>query len=157
SRSDRSVTGGLSDVRVLDFGRYVAAPYCGMMLADLGAEVIRVERPGGEDDRRLGLKAAHGETFMFVSYARSKKAITLDVRRGGAAREVLHDLLAHCDVFLHNFAPEATHAFGLTYDDIRAIRPDVIYAAISCYGSDGPYAGRVGFDPMAQMGSGAAA
>jgi crotonobetainyl-CoA:carnitine CoA-transferase CaiB-like acyl-CoA transferase len=150
------VTDGLSGIRVLDFGRYVAAPYCAMVLRDLGAEVIRVERPRGEDDRRLGLTAAHGESFMFVSFARGKKAITLDMRHG-EAREVLQDLVAHCDVFLHNFAPAAAHAFGLTYDDIRAIRPDVVYAAISCYGTDGPYAQRIGFDPMAQVSSGAAA
>ena len=149
--------GPLSGIRVLDFGRYVAAPYCGMVLADLGAVVIRVERPGGDDDRRLGLQAAHGETFTFVSLARGKKAITLDLRRGRQAREVLRDLVSCCDVFVHNFGPAAARAFALTYDDIHALKSDVVYAAISCYGSAGPYADRLGFDPMAQLGSGAGA
>src|SRR5918999_6058416 len=94
---------------------------------------------------------------MFVSFARGKKGITLDVRGGHAARGVLRDLVARCDVFVHNFAPAAARVFVLAYEDIRAIRPDVVYAAISCYGAAGPYASRVGFDPMAQMASGAAA
>jgi len=148
---------GLRGVRVLDFGRYVAAPYCAMLLADMGADVIRVERPGGEDDRRLGLKAAHGEAFTFVGLARAKRGITLDLRAGAAARAVLADLVARCDVLLHNFAPSAAGAFGLSYEDVRAARPDVVYLAISCHGSDGPLAQRAGFDPMAQMASGAAA
>ena len=141
---------------MLDFGRYIAAPYCAMVLADMGAEVIRVERPGGEEDRRLGLEAANGESFTFTSLARGKKAVTLDLRRGGPAREVLADLVARSDVVVHNFAPAAAAAFGVTYEDVRAIRPDVVYAGISFCGADGPYASRTGFDPIAQMISGAA-
>jgi crotonobetainyl-CoA:carnitine CoA-transferase CaiB-like acyl-CoA transferase len=147
----------LAGVRVLDLGRFIAAPFCGLLLADRGAEVIRVERPGGELDRRLGLRAANGECFTFASLARNKKGITLDVRRVEAARQVIVDLAARCDVFLHNFSPDAARALKLTYDDLRAVRPDVVYTGISCYGGDGPYAGRNGFDPMAQVNSGAAA
>ena len=148
---------GLRGVRVLDFGRYVAAPYCAMLLADMGADVIRVERPGGEDDRWLGLKAAHGEAFTFVGLARAKRGITLDLRAGAAARSVLADLVARCDVLLHNFAPAAAAALGLSYEELRASRPELVYLAISCHGPDGPHAKRGGFDPMAQMASGAAA
>src|SRR5215467_8818721 len=147
----------LTGIRVLDLGRYVAAPYCGVVLADLGAEVIRVERPRGEEDRYLGLRAVNGETFVFASLARGKKAITLDLRQVERARPVLRDLVAHADVFVHNFGPVAAGALGLSYDDIRSMTPAVIYVGISFAGSDGPHANRTGFDMMAQMGSGAAA
>lgn len=151
------IDGGLAGVRVLDLGRYVAAPYCSLVLADLGAEVIRVECPGGEDDRRLGLQAPNGDTYVFAGLARNKKGVTLDLRRGGAAREVLHDLVARCDVVLHNFAPAAATGLGLAYEELRGVRPDVVYAAISAYGARGPDAGRTAFDPVIQTVSGASA
>lgn len=147
----------LTGVRVLDLGRYIAAPYCAMVLADLGAEVIRVERPRGEEDRSLGLQAVNGETFTFASLARGKKAITLDLRQVEGARPVLCDLVARSDVFLHNFGPGAAAALGVGHDDIRSMAPRVIYVGISFAGADGPHANRTGFDMMAQMGSGAAA
>jgi crotonobetainyl-CoA:carnitine CoA-transferase CaiB-like acyl-CoA transferase len=145
------VTGPLHGVRVLDFGRFIAAPYCAMVLTDLGAEVLRVERPGGEEDRRLGLEAGNGETFTFAALARGKKGITLDLRRREPARQVLGDLARWADVLVHNFGPEAAGALGLTYEEVKARRPDIVYAAVSCFGPGG----RTGFDQMAQMGSGA--
>ena len=147
----------LAGVRVLDFGRFIAAPYCGMILADMGAEVIRIDRPGGEEDRTVGLKAPNGENLSYPSYARNKKCISLNVLTKDAPRDVLEDLVRMSDVFLHNFSPGAIKAFALTYDDIKAIKPDIIYTGISCYGSTGPYADRVGFDQIAQTFSGAAA
>ena len=128
----------LDGVRVLDFGRFIAAPYCGMMLADMGAEVLRVDRPGGEEDRSYGRTGPSGSNFVFPNFGRNKKGITLDVLRRDAPREVLSELVARCDVFLHNFSPSAVRAFGLGYGAIRAMREDVIYAGISCYGSTGP-------------------
>lgn len=145
----------LQDIRVLDFGRFIAAPYCGMVLADMGANVIRVDRPGGEEDRSYGLQAPNGENLSYPSYARNKKGITLNLLKEGG-REVLHDLVRQSDVVLHNFSPGAAKAMGLTYEELAAIRPDIIYTGISCYGSEGPYAKRVGFDPIAQSLSGAA-
>lgn len=147
----------LEGIRVLDFGRFIAAPYCGMLLADMGAEVIRVDRPGGEEDRTVGLRASNGENMGYPSYARNKKGVTLNVFSKDGARGVLEDLVRHSDVFLHNFSPSAVKAFKLTYDDIRAVKPDIIYTGISCYGSDGPYADRNGFDQIAQTFSGACA
>ncbi len=147
----------LEGVRVLDFGRFIAAPYCGMILADMGAEVIRIDRPGGEEDRRHGLKASNGGNLSFPSYARNKKCISLNVLSKDAPRDVLEDLVRKSDVFLHNFSPGAIKAFNLTYDDIRAIKSDIIYTGVSCYGATGPYAERVGFDQIAQIFSGAAA
>ena len=121
----------LDGVRVLDFGRFIAAPYCGMMLADMGAEVFRVDRPGGEEDRGYGRTGPDGSNFVFPNFGRNKKGITLDVLRRDAPREVLRDLVARCDVFLHNFSPSAVRAFGLGYEDVRAMREDVVYAGIS--------------------------
>lgn len=151
------MTKPLEGIRVLDFGRFIAAPYCGMVLADMGAEVIRVDRPAGEEDRTVGLKASHGENLSYCSYARNKKCISFNVFAKDGAREVLEDLVKECDVFLHNFSPGAVKAFNLGYDDIRAIKPEIIYAGISCYGSTGPYSDRPGFDQIAQTFSGAAA
>lgn len=151
------MAGTLNGVRVLDFGRFLAAPYCGMMLADMGAEVLRVDRPGGEEDRKYGLKGPNGGNFVFPNFGRNKKGITLDVLRRDTPRELLADLVAECDVFLHNFSPSAVAAFNLGYEDIRALRKDIIYVGISCYGATGPYAMRNGFDQIAQTMSGACA
>lgn len=147
----------LEGIRVLDFGRFIAAPYCGMILADMGAEVIRIDRPGGEEDRAHGLRAGNGENLSFPSYARNKKGITLNVFDMEGSREVLKDLVKVSDVVLHNFSPGAIKKFKLTYDDMRAIKEDIIYTAVSCYGGDGPYSDRIGFDQIAQTFSGASA
>ncbi|MFC1896773.1 CaiB/BaiF CoA transferase family protein [Thermodesulfobacteriota bacterium] len=146
----------LEDIRVLDFGRFIAGPYCGMILADMGAEVIRVERPQGEEDRTFGLTGPHGENMSYASYARNKRAITLDLFVGDESRDVLRDLVEHTDVVLHNYSPAAANAMGLTYENLRSIKADIVYTAVSCYGVDGPYAKRIGFDPIAQALSGAA-
>jgi crotonobetainyl-CoA:carnitine CoA-transferase CaiB-like acyl-CoA transferase len=146
--------GVLNDVRVLDFGRFIAGPYCGMMLADMGAEVIRVDRPGGEEDRTIGLLGPHGENLSYAGINRNKKGITLQLIRSEQGREVLADLVRTCDVVLHNFSPEAARMMGLEYDRVREIRPDIIMTAVSCFGSEGPYAKRQGFDFIAQAMSG---
>jgi crotonobetainyl-CoA:carnitine CoA-transferase CaiB-like acyl-CoA transferase len=147
----------LEGIRVLDFGRFIAAPYCGMMLADMGAEVIRIDRPGGEEDRSVGLKASNGENMSYPSYARNKKAITLDLlnKDNAQAKEVLSDLVKKSDVVVQNFSPGAIRIFNLEYEDFKAMKEDIIYAGISCYGSDGPYHDRNGFDQIAQCFSGA--
>ena len=97
----------LDGIRVLDFGKFIAAPYCGMILADMGAEVIRIDRPKGEEDRTVGLKASNGENLSYPSYARNKKGISLDPLRKDdeVAREVLRDLVRESDVFLQNYSP----------------------------------------------------
>ena len=147
----------LDGIRVLDFGRFIAAPYCGMMLADMGAEVIRVERPGGEEDRTVGLTGPNGQNMSYPSYARNKKGITLNLTKKDdeRSRKVLADLVKTTDVVLYNFSPKAAQFMGLTYEELAAIKPDIIVSAVSCFGSSGPYANRVGFDYMAQAMSGA--
>jgi crotonobetainyl-CoA:carnitine CoA-transferase CaiB-like acyl-CoA transferase len=145
----------LEDIRVLDFGRFIACPYCGMILADMGAEVIRVDRPGGEEDRTVGLLGPSGENTGYPSYARNKKGITLNLMNNDEGGEVLADLVKVTDVVIHNFSPHAARFMGLTYEQLTLFKKDIILAAVSCYGSDGPYSNRVGFDPIAQAMSGA--
>lgn len=145
----------LSDIRVLDFGRFIAAPYCGMILADMGADVLRIDRPGGEEDRSYGLLAPNGENLSYPSYARNKRGITLNLLKD-QSRPVLQDLVRKADVVLHNFSPGAAKAMGLNYEELRAVNPKIIYTGVSCYGAEGPYARRIGFDPIAQSLSGAA-
>jgi crotonobetainyl-CoA:carnitine CoA-transferase CaiB-like acyl-CoA transferase len=149
--------GVLQDVKVLDFGRFIACPYCGMLRADMGAEVIRIERPGGEEDRTTGLLASNGQNLSYPSYARNKKGITLRLMKSEKGREILADLVRKSDVVVHNFAPDAAKLMGLTYDELKAIKPDIILTAISCFGSEGPYAKRPGFDFIAQAMSGSLA
>jgi len=144
----------LEDIRVLDFGRFIACPYCGMILADMGAEVIRIERPGGEEDRTTGILASNGENLSYPSYARNKKGITLNLMNNEEGRKVFTDLVRVSDVVIHNFSPYAAKLMGLEYDTLRGIKEDIILSAVSCYGSDGPYSHRIGFDPIAQAMSG---
>lgn len=145
----------LDDIRVLDFSRFIAGPYCGMLLADMGAEVIRIDRPGGEEDRTVGLTGPNGQNLMYPSYARNKKGVTLNFFDKDNGRDILTDLVMQSDVVLHSFSPEAARQAGLTYEDLIKINPGIIVTAISCFGSTGPYANRTGFDPIAQAMSGA--
>ena len=144
----------LSGLRVLDLGRFISAPYCCLLLADMGAEVIRVERPGGDEDRRLGLTGAHGENFTFPGLARNKKGITLDLRQR-EARTVLGDpspaAMSSCTTSVRAAAQRvcATKRFapGVTTSSIPPCRATAATA----------HAGRPGFDPIAQTCSGASA
>jgi crotonobetainyl-CoA:carnitine CoA-transferase CaiB-like acyl-CoA transferase len=144
----------LDDIRVLDFGRFIAGPYCGMLLADMGAEVIRIERPGGEEDRTVGLLGPNGECMSYPNLNRNKRGVTLRLLKNEKGREVLADLVRISDVVLHNFAPEAAQLMGLEYEELTGIKEDIIVAAVSCFGSEGPYATRQGFDFIAQAMSG---
>ncbi|MFO7963346.1 MAG: CoA transferase [Desulfobacterales bacterium] len=145
----------LKDIRVLDFSRFVAGPYCGMLLADMGAEVIRIDRPGGEEDRTYGLTGSNGENLVFANYARNKKGITLNLFGDPKARSVLADLVKQVDVVLHSFPPKAAERVGLSYEALFRINPRIIVTAISSFGSTGPYANKGGFDFIVQAMSGA--
>jgi len=147
----------LEDIRVLDFGRFIACPYCGMLLADMGADVIRVERTGGEEDRTHSLIGENGQNLSYPSYGRNKKGITLNLMNNPAAGKILQDLVNKSDVVIHNFTPRAAELMGLSYDKLKAIKPDIILTAISCFSSEGPYSNRPGFDFIAQAMSGALA
>jgi len=149
------MAGPLADVRVLDLGRFIAAPFCGMLLADLGAEVIRVERAGGGQDRFLGLLTPPGYSYNYVNQNRNKKGISLNFERNEKARYILKELVKHADVVLENFSPEAAKALGITYEKFRQINPGIIFAHVSAFGPTGPYSHRLGFDQIVKGMSGA--
>ncbi len=140
------MAGALDGIRVLDLGRFASCPVCGALLADLGAEVIRVERPGGEEDRYHGLLSPSGDNYLFISRNRNKKAITLNYARNDKAKEILNELVKLSDVLLENFGLEAAEAMGITYDNFKKVKPDIIFAHISAFGMHGPYGRRIGFD-----------
>jgi CoA:oxalate CoA-transferase len=145
----------LDGIRVLDFSRYISGPYCGMLLADMGAEVIRVERPGGEDDRNLGPFTPDGQAMAYaIALPRNKKSLTLNIRteRG---RQILSELVRRADIVLHNFTPTAEEAKVLHYDSLKAINPSIIGVIITGFGQEGPSAGKTCFDSIAQAMSGA--
>ena len=145
----------LDGVRMLDFSRYGAGPYCGMILADMGAEVIRVEKLGGEEDRKLGPFAPNGVSIPFtIILGRNKKGITLNMRKE-KGKGILKKLIKHCDVVLHNFTAGAEEASLLSYDSLKEVNPAIIVASLSGFGNTGPYTQRPSFDSVAQAMSGA--
>ncbi len=144
----------LQGIRVLDFGRYIAAPYCAMLLADFGADVIRVERLEGGEDRYLAPVTETGEGPMFLALNRNKRGLALDLGQP-QAREIQRRLIATADVVIANLPLDVLRKLELDYASLTAIKPDIILAQLSAFGSDGPYANRAGFDPVAQAMSGA--
>ncbi len=144
----------LEGVRVLDFGRYVAGPFCAAQLADLGADVIRIERIDGGEDRYVYPVSAAGDGAIFLQSNRNKRGMTLDMKAPGG-QAVLHRLVASADVVIANLPPATMAEMGLDYESVKAVRPDIILTAISAFGPTGPYAERVGFDGIGQAMSGA--
>jgi formyl-CoA transferase len=144
----------LDDIRVIDLTRVLAGPYCTMLLADLGAEVIKVEQPGrGDDTRQWGPPFAAGESAYYLSINRNKKGITLDLRQE-RAREVVRQLVARADVLVENFKLGSMEEWGLDYASLERINPRLVYCNISGYGNDGPDAGRPGYDFVMQAEGG---
>ena len=141
----------LKDIRVIELGTYITGPAAGMHLADLGADVIKVERPGTGDPFRAfkgGLYSPHYQT-----YNRNKRSIALDTKDPDDLA-VLHDLVASADVFIQNFRPGVAERLGAGEDDLRKVRPDLIYCAISGFGTSGPSRDRPAYDTVAQAASG---
>jgi crotonobetainyl-CoA:carnitine CoA-transferase CaiB-like acyl-CoA transferase len=147
-------SGPLAGIRVIDFGRFIAGPYCGMLLADMGADVIRIDRRQGSEDRYPGPVTDGGEGGAFLSLNRNKRSLTLDASKPGSA-DVIRRLVKQADVVLANLPIGVMKKMGLDYDSLRALKPDIILAQISTFGPDGPYANRVGFDTVVQAMSGA--
>ena len=145
--------GPLEGIRVIDFGRFIAGPYCAMLLADFGADVIRVERREGGEDRKLGPVTESGEGGLFLTVNRNKRGITLDLG-SPRAREVVSRLVASADIVVVNLPLAVMEKHRLDYDSLRAIKADIILVMASAFGPDGPYAERVGFDGVAQAMSG---
>ncbi|MDQ2948212.1 MAG: CoA transferase [Acidobacteriota bacterium] len=144
----------LAGIRVIDFGRFIAGPYCGMLLADMGADVIRVDRRQGSEDRYTGPVTEDGVGGGFLSLNRNKRSLTLDTAKPESA-EIIRRLATGADVVLANLPMAVMKKMGLEYEVLRALNPDIILARISTFGPDGPYANRLGFDTVAQAMSGA--
>ena len=148
------LTAPLAGIRVIDFGRFIAGPYCAMLLADMGADVIRVDRRQGSEDRYTGPVTEEGEGGAFLSLNRNKRSLTLDTSKPESA-EIIRRLVSRADVVVANLPVAVMKKMRLDYDSLRAVKPDMILARISAFGPDGPYAHRLGFDSLAQAMSGA--
>jgi crotonobetainyl-CoA:carnitine CoA-transferase CaiB-like acyl-CoA transferase len=142
----------LVGIRVVDLTQAMAAPFCTMNLADLGADVIKVEPPAGEDMRR-GSAGRSGHSGTFLTLNRGKRGITLDLKQPSGV-EVMHRLVRTADVFVQNYRPGAARRLGVDYDTLAALDPRLIYCSISGFGATGPYAARGGYDLIAQGMSG---
>lgn len=147
------MAGILDGIRVLDFGRYIAGPWCAALLGDLGAEVIRVEKVDGGEDRFNYAMSEDGSGAMFMQCNRNKKGITLNPTKP-EGREIQNKLIATADVVVANMPPRALEQLGLDYASLKAIRPDIILVTNTAFGTVGPYARKVGFDSVAQAMSG---
>lgn len=144
--------GVLEGLRVLDFGRYIAGPYCACMLADLGAEVIRIEKVDGSEDRFTTPVGTDAEGMVGAGYLhlnRNKLGIALDPMKP-QGRDLVKRLVETADVVIANLPIDSLRSMGLDYDSLKAIKPDIILAMSSTFGETGPYAERVGFDGIAQ-------
>lgn len=148
------MAGVLEGIRVLDFGRYIAGPFCGTMLGDLGAEVIRIEKLEGSEDRWVTPVVDGGEGAMFLQMGRNKLGLTLNPMKP-AGREIVKKLVAVSDVVIANLPYEDLQKMGIDYETLSALNPKIILATTSTFGSEGPYATRVGFDTIGQAMSGA--
>ncbi|TDX29442.1 formyl-CoA transferase/succinyl-CoA--D-citramalate CoA-transferase [Modicisalibacter xianhensis] len=135
----------LSDLKVLELGQLIAGPYCGQVLADFGADVIKIEPPGkGDAMRQWGEADANGEPLWWNVIGRNKKSLTLDLRQP-RGQEILRDLAAEADILIENFRPGTMEKWGLGYDDLARRNPGLIMVRVTGFGQDGPYATRAGF------------
>jgi crotonobetainyl-CoA:carnitine CoA-transferase CaiB-like acyl-CoA transferase len=145
----------LEGIRVVDFSHFIAGPFATMILADMGAEVIKIEAPGRGDDLRryppVHADLKYGAPFLWTN--RNKRSVALDLKTP-AGVEIARELIATADVVVENFSTGVMGRFGLDYESCRKIRPEIVYCSVSAYGRDGTFADRLGFDPIAQVESG---
>lgn len=147
---ERFANGPLSDLRVIELGTLLAGPFCGQLLGDMGAEVIKVEPPGQGDPLRVwGQEKAQGKSLWWPVVARNKKSITLDLRQV-EGQKVLHELVAKADFLLENFRPGTLEKWGCGYDELAKINPRLIMIRVSGYGQSGPYSKRAGFGAIGE-------
>lgn len=139
----------LEGIRVLDFTRVLAGPFATMLLADLGAEVVKVEPPAGDESRTWPPALPRGESGYFMALNRNKRSITLNLKQP-RAREIALALAEKADVVIENFTPGVTKKLGIDYDTIAGRKPDIIYCAVSGFGQDGPYRNKKAYDPIIQ-------
>lgn len=144
----------LKGIRVLDFGRFIAAPWCSAIFADMGADVIRIEKRSGGEDRWVQSVAPSGVGAGFLQCNRNKRSMTLDPGAPGG-REIVRKLVATADIVVANMPDAVLRDWGLDYASLKAIKPDIILASATAYGRGGPYSERIGFDGIGQVMSGA--
>jgi formyl-CoA transferase len=144
----------LEGLRVIDWTQAMAAPFCTMNLADMGAEVIKIEPPGeGEPTRRTGAVQRNGQAAEFLSVNRGKKSLTVDLKHPDGVA-LMKRLVATADVLVQNYRPGVARRLGLAWEDLRVVNPRLVYCSISGFGATGPYASRGGYDLIAQGMSG---
>ena len=148
------MSGILEGVKVLDFGRYIAGPFCGALLADYGAEVIRVERVDGSEDRYVTPVSKDGQGAMFLQLNRNKLGLTLNPTKD-KGKEIVKKLVEKSDIVIANLPEQTLKSMGLDYDKLKLINEGIILTSNTAFGTTGPYADRVGFDGVAQAMSGA--
>lgn len=140
----------LEDITVLDLSRVLAGPYCTQMLADMGATVIKIEKPGtGDDTRGWGPPFINGESAYFLSINRNKKSITLNLKKK-KGKKIFYNLSKKADVIVENFRPKTVDDLKISYSDIKKINPRIVYCSISGFGQTGPYKQRSGYDLIVQ-------
>ena len=148
-RKCSSSSDALAGIKVLDLTRILAGPYCTMILGDLGADVLKVERlKVGDDTRAWGPPFVGNLSCYFLSINRNKKSICVDLK-SAQGQAIIHDLAKTSDVLVENYLPEKMEEYGLSYEDLKKINPKLVYCSITGYGSTGPYAGRAGYDVIA--------
>lgn len=146
--------GVLDGVRVLDFGRFIAAPWCSALLADMGADVVRIEKREGGEDRWVQSVTEGGEGGTYLQCNRNKRSLTLDTTTDDG-KAITRKLVARSDIVVANMPAAGMRANGLDYETLRAVRQDIILASATAYGEGGPYSDRIGFDGAGQVMSGA--
>ncbi|HTK90431.1 MAG TPA: CoA transferase [Verrucomicrobiae bacterium] len=151
----RPAPGVLAGVRVLDFGRYIAGPYCAALLADLGADVIRIERLDGGEDRWVAPVGEDGVGAMYVVMNRNKRGMTLDPS-SAEGRQIVQRLVATADVVVANLPPEVLRSLALDLESLRRVKPDIILTTVTAFGAGGPWSHRHGFDGIGQVMCGSA-
>jgi crotonobetainyl-CoA:carnitine CoA-transferase CaiB-like acyl-CoA transferase len=144
----------LNGIRVLDFGRYIAGPYCATLLAEFGADVIRIEKCEGSEDRYVAPLTDEGEGALFLQLNRNKRSIALDPATEGG-REIVRRLVATADIVIANMTHKAMRSLGIDYATLEKIKPEIILVSLSAFGASGPWKDRLGFDSIAQIMSGA--
>ncbi len=144
--------GALDGVRVLDLTRVLAGPFCTMMLADMGAEVIKIEVPKTGDDSRAFGPFVNGESSYYMNLNRNKKGITLNLK--GRGKAIFLEMIKKADLVVENYRPGTMEKLGLGYEDLKKVNPRIVYAAVSGFGHYGPYKDRAGYDIIGQAMSG---
>ena len=140
----------LSDLTVLDLSRVLAGPYCSMMLGDLGADVIKVERPElGDDTRHWDPPSAGGEAAYYLCVNRNKRSLTVNLKEA-EGREIIRELARKSDILIENYKVGTLDKMGLGYEEIKKINPGIIYCSITGFGQNGPYKDKPGYDFMIQ-------